>query len=187
MSIISTCMRARGRACVAKLWERVIDGGGRRRKSWAAGRGQKWRVGVSIPLPTACEAVALPFELTPQNRHAAAPRLPVRRLRPQQPPLPSAAPPQPRTTTAACAPRPPARGRSDAAGHLPPALTQAGQAQGEAIALPCPAPPPGTQSAQPFPYRPLHHKDFSERAVAPVAAGGPETGPTWKNRTFWKK
>ena len=42
----------------------------------------KWRVGASIPLPTACEAVALPFELTPQN-HQSVPRLvPVCRVAP---------------------------------------------------------------------------------------------------------
>ena len=39
-----------------------------------------WRVGVSIPLPTACEAVALPFELTPQKQWRKHSRLPLCRL-----------------------------------------------------------------------------------------------------------
>ena len=35
----------------------------------ARAAGQKWRVGVSIPLPIACEAIALPCELTPRYVH----------------------------------------------------------------------------------------------------------------------
>lgn len=51
------------------------------RENGCRARAAKWRVGVSIPLPTACEAVALPFELTPQNRHSVPRRHPVCRPR----------------------------------------------------------------------------------------------------------
>ena len=34
---------------------------------WVLGRGKKWKMGVSIPLPADCEPTALPSELIPRT------------------------------------------------------------------------------------------------------------------------
>lgn len=148
-------------------------------------RGQKWRVGASIPLPTACEAVALPFELTPQNRYTAAPRVPVGWLRPAA--LWGRSPPPAHTTTATGAPRPACRGRFHAGICTSVRRTQVGAAQGNAISACRPrAPQKGANMIAPSPAAP-HALTCLRCPGCNLRLGGRKKPAQRGNRTFWKQ